>query len=57
MMLIEPLLLSMETVQLAKIDNFIRVELQRRTEYAIKFGVSAPRRLTKADKKIAVKPL
>jgi hypothetical protein len=25
----------METVQLAKIDNFIRIELQRRAEYAI----------------------
>jgi hypothetical protein len=46
-MIIKPLLLSMETVQLAKIDNFIRVELQRRAEYAIKFGVSAPRRMTK----------
>jgi hypothetical protein len=32
-----------ETVQLAKIDNFIRIELQRRAEYAIKFGIPAPR--------------
>jgi len=51
MMIIEPLRLSMETVQLAKIENFIRTELQRRAEYAIKFGISAPRRLTKADKR------
>jgi hypothetical protein len=43
-MLIERLLLAMETVQLAKIDIFIRTELQRRAEYAIKFGAPAPRR-------------
>jgi len=33
----------METIQLAKIDNFIRIELQRCAEYAIKFGTPAPR--------------
>jgi hypothetical protein len=34
-MIIEQLLLSLETVQLAKIDNFIRAELRHRAEYAI----------------------
>jgi hypothetical protein len=43
-MLIEQLLLSLETVRLAKIDNFIRAELRRRAEYAIKLGISAPKR-------------
>ncbi len=31
----------METVRVAKIDNFIRAELQSCAEYAIKFGTSA----------------
>jgi hypothetical protein len=43
-MIIEQLLLSLETVQLAKIDNFIRAELPRSAEDAIKFGISAPKR-------------
>jgi hypothetical protein len=45
-MIIEQLFLSLETVQLAKIDNFIRAEPRRRAEYAIKFGISAPKRRT-----------
>jgi hypothetical protein len=51
MMIIEPLLLSVDTVQLAKIDNFIRAELARRAEHAIKFGIHAPR--TRPTKKRA----
>ncbi len=41
----------METVQFATIDNFMCTELARRAEYAIKFGISAPRkRVTSPDK-------
>ena len=47
-MIIEPrrlsVLLSLETVQLAKIDNFIWAKLRRGAEYAIEFGISAPKR-------------
>jgi hypothetical protein len=44
MIILEQLLLSMETVRLAKIDALIREELFGRAEYAIKFRVPAPRK-------------
>ena len=55
MMILEQLVLSMETVRLAKIDNLIQAELASRAAYAIKWGIPAPGRLTKTDKPIALK--